>query len=606
MPSPKSNPAPNRATSGIALAGGLIVFVALVAYLNSLSGALVYDDRSSITENASIRQFSSAFSPPGGSGTGGRPVANFTFAVSYALSGLHPWAHHLVNLGIHALTALALFGVVRRTLLQPVLRSRFGQDARPLATVIAALWVAHPLTTQTVTYLSQRTEGLMALFYLLTLYCFIRGTETRPRLWHPLAVAACLLGVMSKEIIATAPLLVLLYDRTFAAGTFAQALRLRLRLYLALAATWLPLALLLIGVRQRGVGYGLGIPWVDYALTECQAVLLYLKLSVWPHPLIFDRGLDLIKDPAAAAPFALLLVAVLAAVVWALRARPVLGFVGAFFFVILAPASSVIPVIQQPIAENRPYLPSAAIVALGVTLLYLYRGRRTVLVVGAILMAICVLLTARRNRDFATEISIWADTVEKCPQNARAHYNLGVSLDYAGRTQEAVSHYQTAIQLSPTYPEPYNNLGNALAEHSQIAEALPFLQSAIRLRPTYADAHYNLGNAFLNTNRLAEAADEYQASLRLDPNQPKARNNLGIVFFKTNLLPEAIKELEAAAALSPTFADPHNNLAAVLSQSGRIDEAIAQCEIALQLNPGFASARDNLARLRAMRPPAVP
>lgn len=597
-PSTKSSP------RAIALAAGLIALLALAAYGNSFSGAFIYDDCVSITDNLSIRQLwplGPAFSPPAEAGTGGRPFANFTFALSYALSGLQPWGHHLLNVLTHSLTALTLFGVVRRTLLQPALRARFGADSLPLATAIAALWAVHPLTTQVVTYLSQRTESLMALFYLLTLYCFIRGAETRPRLWLPLSVASCLLGVLSKEVIATAPLLVLLYDRTFVSGSFSSAFRSHGKLYAALLSTWIPLACLLLGVRERGVGYGLGIPWFDYALTECKAVLLYLKLSILPYPLIFDRGVDLVKTTAAAAPFALGLTALLGATVWALRKLPVLGFAGAWFFVILAPTSSVVPVIQQPIAENRPYLPLTVVVALGVLALHSFAGRRIALATCAVLSLACIFATAHRNRDFASEIAIWTDTAAKAPSNARAHYNLGVPLDYAGRRAEAIARYQAAVAADPAYASAYANLGNALTEEGRPAEAIPHLQTAVRLQPAYANAQYNFGNALLHTNRPAEAIGRYRLSLHIDPHQPKARNNLGVALLQTGKIAGAVQEFEQAVALNPSFADAHNNLAVALSQLGRLDEAAAQWEAALRINPGYVDAKNNLERLRAMQ-----
>lgn len=579
--------------------------VTLAAYLNSFSGALVYDDRASITENESIRQLwppGPAFNPPGSAGTGGRPLGNFSFAVSYALSGLAPWGYHVINVLTHILAALVLFGVVRRTLLQSALRGRFGAHATPLAVAIAGLWAVHPLHTQVVTYLSQRTESLMALFYLLTLYCFIRGVAEAPRRWLPLAVVACFCGALCKEIIATAPLLILLYDRTFVAGTFAAALRLRGKFYAALAASWPLLGWLLIGVKQRGVGYGLGIPWLDYALTECKAVLLYLKLSLLPYPLVFDRGIELLSDPVAAAPYALGLAALLGATVWALWKRPLLGFAGAWFFVILAPASSVIPVIQQPIAENRPYLPSAAILALAVLGLHTVAGRRTALVASGVLAGIALGATIARNRDYASEISIWTDTVAKVPRNARAHYNLGVPHDYAGRRDEAMACYRAAIALAPDYPEPHANLGNALTDLGRPAEALPLLQTAVRLRPSYAEAQFNLGNAFLHLNRPDEAIAAYRETLRLNPNQPKALNNLGIVFINANRHAEALPEFDRAIAIAPRFADPHNNKAVALAGLGRTAEAIAECEAALRIDPNYANARNNLQRLRNPTP----
>lgn len=594
---------PETAESGaIKSTALLITILTVVAYANSFSGALLYDDRAAITENDSIRrltEFGAAVMPPPEAGTGGRPLANLTFALSYALSGLGAWGYHLINLCTHLLAALTLFGVVRRTLRQPVLAVHFGPQAVPLAGTIATLWALHPLQTQVVTYLSQRTESLMALFYLLTLYCFIRGAEARSRVWYALAVLACLLGVMSKEVIATAPLLVLLFDRTFVAGSFAGAWRQRWPLYTGLAATWIPLAFFLIGVRDRGVGYGLGVPWFFYALTECKAVVIYLGLCIWPQPLIFDRGVTLVNSLGAALPFVFGLVVILGATGWALWARPVLGFVGAWFFVILAPTSSVVPVIQQPIAENRPYLPLAAVITLVVIGLGRWLSRRAALAVCAVLAVVSALATVRRNRDFVSEIAIWTDTVAKAPGNARAHYNLGVALDTVGRTPEALVHYRHALIVDPHYVQAQNNLGNALVEQGKIAEGISLLEAALRLRPAYADASYNLGNALLHSGRPVDAIGQYRASLRIEAKQPKARNNLGVALLKTDRGPEAMREFELAISLNPAFADPHNNLAVVLARSGRVAEAITQCEAALRIKPDYTGARKNLESLRA-------
>ena len=586
----------------ILAATGLLVILTVAASANGFFGGLLYDDRACITENESIRRLGdlgNVLTPPPEAGTGGRPLANLTFALSYALSGFSTWGYHAVNVITHLLAALTLFGVVRRTLLQPALQPRFGLEATPLAGAIATLWALHPLQTQVVTYLSQRTESLMALFYLLTLYCFIRGAEARSSFWYPLAVLACVLGVLSKEVIATAPLMVLLYDRTFVAGSFAGAWRLRWRLYTVLAATWIPLAFFLIGVRDRGVGYGLGVPWFQYALTECKAIIVYLGLSVWPQTLIFDRGVTLVSGLGAALPFVFGLVVILGATSWALWARPVLGFVGAWFFVILAPTSSVVPVIQQPIAENRPYLPLAAVITLVVIGLRVSLDRRVAWIVCAALAVVSAFATIRRNRDFVSEISIWTDTVAKAPGNARAHYNLGVALDYAGRTPEAVVHYRNALTVEPNHVEAKNNLGNALVEQGSIAEGIALLEGALRLRPAYADAHYNLGNALLHSGRPADAIRRYQASLRIEAKQPKARNNMGVAMLQTGRVLEAMREFELSLTLNPGFADPHNNLAVALDRLGRVAEAIAHCEAALRLKPDYTDARNNLGNLRA-------
>jgi hypothetical protein len=181
-PSPESDSPPFAASrSAIWLAVACLVGAILAAYHNSFSGPFVFDDGPAILGNPTIRHLSAlgeVLSPPreAGQTVGGRPMVNLSLAVNYALGGEDVRGYHIFNLIVHTLGALALFGIVRRTLLQPVLRERFGSAATPLALAVALLWAVHPLLTESVTYVIQRAESLMGLFYLLTLYCFIRGT----------------------------------------------------------------------------------------------------------------------------------------------------------------------------------------------------------------------------------------------------------------------------------------------------------------------------------------------------------------------------------------------------------------------------------------------
>ncbi len=219
---------------------------------------------------------------------------------------------------------------------------------------MAVIWVVHPLQTEAVTYISQRAESLMGLFYLLTLYCFVRGVDETgkrqqargersergsppnsvlqlfspsafTRQWQVLSIIACCLGALSKEVIVTAPVIVFLYDRTFVAGSFREAWRQRWRYYLGLAATWLLLAHLMTGLSQRGAGFDYGVTWWNYALTSCRSIVLYLKLAFWPHPLVLDYGFDVINQAAEALPYVLVLILLSVGTVIALWRRPVVG-----------------------------------------------------------------------------------------------------------------------------------------------------------------------------------------------------------------------------------------------------------------------------------------
>jgi tetratricopeptide (TPR) repeat protein len=662
---------------GVFLACGLIVLAALAAYCNSFSGPFILDDSVAITNNPSIKHLGSVLSPPASSTAGGRPLINLTFALNYALGGLNVWGYHALNLAIHIFAALILFGVVRRTLREhptpnaqhPTskashsLHGLSSAEALPLALAVAVIWVVHPLQTEAVTYISQRAESLMGLFYLLTLYCFIRAVECRSgftpdirlrpsfasategkqayggqvsginpdlqpkrgnppnsqlpalnvqfstfnsRIWSLGSIFCCLLGAATKEVMVTAPVLVFLYDRTFVAGSFREAWRLRWRYYLGLACTWLLLARLMTGLGQRSVGFDQGVTWWNYALTSCRSVVLYLKMAVWPHPLVFDYGAALISRPADAVPYALVLAALLTAVLIALRYRPGIGFAGAWFFLILAPTSSVVPVAGQPIAEHRMYLPLAAMVVWVALGLYRLIGRRSVMILLT-LAAGLGWLTVQRNQDYKSELSIWTDTVTNCPDNARAHSILGnVLLDLPGRLPDAIAQYEVALRIDPNYAEAHLNLGNVLrGMPGRLPDAITQYEAALRLDPISVPTHVNLGTALLSApGRLSDAIAQFRAALRLDPDLAEAHNDLGNALFNLpGRLPDAIAQYKAALRLKPNSVSAHFNLAnAWLKMPGRTPDAIAQLQAALRLKPDLRPARELLDHLEHPTP----
>lgn len=255
-----------------ALVVALIVIGAAV-YANSLTAPFIFDDIARITGDASIRDLGSLSQVLGNTR---RPLVKLSLAINHAVGGENVVGYHLVNVSIHILAALALFGVVRRTLLTPRLRKRYERSASWLAFVTSLIWVVHPLTTQAVTYTIQRSESLMGLFYLLTVYAVIRSTQGERRcLWLVTAIITCALGMVSKEVMITAPLVVWLYDRTFLAGSWIGPFKERTGLYVGLAATWV-LLFIVIGTEwvtktETTAGFAMQtIKPVQYALSQTQ------------------------------------------------------------------------------------------------------------------------------------------------------------------------------------------------------------------------------------------------------------------------------------------------------------------------------------------------
>ncbi len=594
------------------LAAAAIMAVGLAAYHNSFYTPFVFDDTLAILENPTIRQLGSweVLRPPGGQGltVEGRPLLNLSLALNYAISGTSVLGFHVVNLTIHLGAALALYGFTRLTLCRPVVSDSIRRHAAPLALTIALLWVVHPLQTESVTYIIQRAESLMGLFFLAAFHAFARGADGGGRPWFVAAVLATYCGAATKEVAATIPLLILLYDRAFFAGSFHGAWATRRGIYLALLSTWL-LSAVLVG--DRGGTFG-RVPWGTFALTQLDAIARYVQLSFWPYPLIFDYGVQWRLDAGALLVGGLVLGAILTSTLVALRRWPTWGFIGVWFLAPLSP-TSLLPGNRQTIAEHRMYLSLAALIAVAViAVFYLLRHHRASLRVAVAVLMTGALgtLTIRRNADYRTELALYRDTATKRPGNAFAHYNLANSLAASGAADEAIPAYRAALSLETGMTAAHYNLGNALVAADRSAEAVAAFQAALRLEPSHVNAHFNLGNALIRLDRKPEAKEHLATAARLAPVWVAAHGNLGGVLLELGELAPAQLALERALALNPSDAVVYFNLGQVHRLSGRPDDARRCFERALTLDPAFAAARDWVDRLRpeigaptAPRPP---
>jgi tetratricopeptide (TPR) repeat protein len=596
----------------MAVCGLLLLAIALAAaYANSFQGALLYDDQFAIVDNLSIRhldRIGQVLSPPRhGETVTGRPVLNLSFAVNYAFGGLDVRGYHAVNLAIHVLGAWLLFGILRRTLAMPAWHGRFEHAGTPLALAIAGLWALHPLQTESVTYIVQRAESLASMFSLLTLYSVLRGAMSRRAWpWYAMAVAACWAGIGTKEVAVGTPLLVLLYDWAFLAGSFAEALRRRWPLYAGLAAGWALSAWLVLSSGAIQIDTKVAPDAWAYARSQPGVILHYLRLCLWPQPLCLVYEWPVAETWGEILPGTIAIGALGAVGLWALWRWPAWGFWGAWFFVCLAPTSSILP-LGQLAFEHRMYLALAPVVVVVLLAGYwgweaaaerLRLGRPMKWMIPACLLVVAGLLlgvqTYRRNCDYRSEASIWEDTLRKTPHSALAHNNLGAVMAGSDRTAEAIDHYQQALRINPNYADAHNNLGDALASSGRTAEAIEQYQQALRIDPDYAKVHNNLGNALVSSGRVAEAIEHYWHVVRISPGDADAHHNLGNTLASAGRISEAIEQYQQALHINPNYTDAHYNLGAALAKSGRIDEAIEQYQQALRINPDHARAHNNL------------
>ncbi|MBP7828896.1 MAG: tetratricopeptide repeat protein [Kiritimatiellae bacterium] len=586
----------------------ILVVAVAVAYGNALDGPFFFDDTESIVENPAIRRLwplSAALNPPPGEMTFcTRPLANLTLCVNYAMGGRQVRGYRIANVLFHTAAALSLFGFLGLAFRAA---GREESEARLWALSSALIWAVHPLATSAVNYLSQRPEIMMGLFFFLTMYMVHRSVTARQGQgwWRLGAVAACLLGMGSKESMAATPFLALAYDRIFLSASWKETLRKRGVFYLLLATTliWPVGRQLAFSPHLSGQRHVTQAFWM-YPLTQAWSLVHMTGLALWPHPLIVDYGVQMIDRPAEIWVSLLLVLLALLALVWALKRHPRLGFIGLCFFGILAPSSSFFPVIGQPVAEHRMYVPLASLVilfALGIyQALHVWfrqpaaQTRTTFAWIIALWALALGLASRQRHLAYQDTIRLWSDTALKRPANGRAWSNLARALSKAGRADEALAAAREGVRVAPYLAESHNTLGVIYFDMGRHEESLEHYREAIRTDPTYVSSYSNYGIALDILGRTEESLVQHRIAVRLQPAFAQGHVNLATALARSQRLDEAIEHLHLALGLQPDNALAHNNLGNCLCELRRSEEALAHYREALRLDPDFIMAAANL------------
>jgi protein O-mannosyl-transferase len=535
----------------------LVLLAGVLAYANAVNKGFVLDDSFWITAHPNIGN-------PGDYiwRSSGRPLVSATIALNYQLGGLRPLGYHAFNVGLHLVSAFAILGILRRMFALPGVPERWRLRGDALALAVALLWVVHPLNTQAVTYVIQRAESMMGMFFLLAFYAWIRGSTGRPWLWLPLAVGCFFLSCQTKEVAIVWPILALVFDRVFLAGSWKELAKRRWWAYLGLGAVWLWLLVPTLASSKEGkdygIGFGLAVTPVQYALTETEVVWLYMKMVVWPTNQVGDYASWPIATsvnqvlPAALATGALVLV-MLAGLIF----RPKLAFPLFWALLILAPTSTFMP-INDVAFEHRMYLPLVGILVLIVIGTdSLLRRVRAPGWVAAVLLGLAVALlarqTIRRNEVYRSNTQFFEDALAKRPHNLRAIGAVAEirtvegKLDEAGRMLDSMRNEQYNsraynLNLARWYTEmgqpekarailaamvndplkfgwrfwaqPYPRLLIGMNEH---AEAAKICRRLIAESPKRAEAHALLAVAELAAGHRESAAEAWRDAVAIDP-----------------------------------------------------------------------------------------
>lgn len=521
---------------------GLMAALVLATYFQTLGAEFVLDDKSNIENSPAVHLTSITIENilqlirEGHVAT--RPVANLSFGLNYYLHRFWLPGWHLVNMAVHAGCGVLLYLLLRATMNLPVLTARYGQ-AGLLPLAVALAWLLNPVHSQTVAYTVQRMTSLAALFYLLSLYSYLKARLTASSkhrfLLYLTALFSGLLALLSKETAATLPLFIFLYEWFFLQNlSTAWRKRYQPLLLAVLLGTGL-LCLFYLGAtpieKILHTYASRDFTLTERILTESRVVLFYLSLLFFPLPgrLALEHDFPLsvtLFDPATTIISIIVIAVAIGFALVAARRQPLISFCILWYFGNLAIESSFIGL--EIIFEHRTYLPSMLAILpvfhLGTRLLSEHQRLKTVAGVGVLLLLAAG--TIERNRDWQDVVVFWTDNVAKSPNLARPRVNLGISLKNRNRLDEAINQYQEAIRLDPTYPEARYNLGNALLLQGRFRAARDIFESVLRLTPHDPDSHYHLGYAQGKLGQFDAAIYHYREAIRLRPDFTEARQEL--------------------------------------------------------------------------------
>ncbi len=585
------------------LIGGLLA-VCLAVFLNTLPNAFVWDDLSLIPGDRYLRHlrniplfftphYWNALQPYADFEIQYRPLRTMTFAIDYLLWGTNPAGYHVTNLLLHMANVVLIFYLISALGDSAGVKhqgaSLRGRLLMGLPFLTAALFAVHPIHTESVTYIKNRSDLLAFLFFLAAFLLFIRNRTSVRRLPGLLLLIGSLLcfvlSVLSKEMALTLPAVLALYalcfqDKKERAGTFIRVIPfcLMILLYFWFIRTMLHNPDLSPDSFQISAG--------RHVLAIVKTIGVYLSLLAFPVHLNADRSFFIpasFREPAVLLSLtAMAAISVAAVTAW--RRSRIVFFAIAYLLLTLLPAANIVFLESRPIAEQRLYIPSLGfclILAWLIHRLYQYALDKNFSRAGAALpwlAAGLVLLgfsvrTIYRNLDWRDPLTFYTRTIKSSPDSSKIHNSLGVFLSEQGQRENAVAHYETALRLNPDYSQAYNNLGVALSETGRREEAVRMFREALRLDPGYASAHYNLGAVLLEAGSVEDAIRHYETAVRLKPDTDML-NNLGSAYATAGRLEEAVDHYLAALRLVPDFTLALDNLGAVLMETGNIEQTI--------------------------------
>jgi tetratricopeptide (TPR) repeat protein len=564
--------------------GLALTVVTVLAYMPAWNGQPIWDDNGHMTK-AALRPLAGLvriWVEPGAAQQY-YPLVHSVFWFEYHLWGYTPLGYHIVNIFLHALSALLLVRILRHL-------------GVPGAWLAGALFALHPVQVESVAWMSELKNTLSGFFYLAAALVYFKFNERRT--WQPyvLALGLFVLGLASKSAIATLPaaILVILWWKRGTLSFKDDALPLvpffGLSLVFGLFTAWMERKF--IGAQ----GSDFNFSFVERTLIAGRAIWFYLGKLVWPENLTFIYPRWQVSQsvwwqylfPASAL--------VLLAVLWRLRKwsrAPLAVFL--LFAGTLFPAlgyMNIYPFLFSFVADHFQYL--ACIFPLTLAAAAIASGPRSVQWAGVALAAILSFFSWQQSAMYADMKTLWETTIAKNPDCWMCYSNRGYGLLQQGRNDDAMLDFEAALRVKPDYAYAHNNMGMALLQEGRNDEAEPHFLKALEFKPDYAEPYDNLGTILYGRGQVDAAIVDLEKAVKINPGYSDAHFNLGLVFQAKGDSDRAIRQFSRALEIEPDDAEAHRGLGDSLMRKGRTAEAIAQFQQALAIRPDYRDAQVDL------------
>jgi len=613
----------------------LLTLAVFLVYGNTLLHSFHFDDIPSILEKPWIRgldkipQFIFSFLS--------RPLVILSFNINHAISGFNVWSYHAFNILFH-LTATCLVYRLARLIERAFQRNHTeaGNRGPGVPLLSAFIFALHPLSTQSVTYISSRSTILVTIFYLAGLILFFEGwlkknepADTAPRgklffsgYWL-LAGICIFLGILSKQTIVTLPVMMFLFHFYFVSReTFPRWLKKQIKW---MALILVPIVCVLIWKHFFGGGiiFASQTPFspASYFLTQTFVVPFeYFRKLLFPFNLNIDVNFPLFSDWSVWANWmgiaTLSVYSVLCIRVSSDRKENgrLIGFGMVWILITLLPTSSVVPLLDVAV-EHRTYLPMVGFSLLTAGLLRELSSQlekpvshlrvswsHRVLVVSTILLLVFYSAgVIKRNAVWKNEISLWTDAKKKSPNLVRPYNNLGETYDKRGEYDRAISEFEAALKLNPNYFFALNNLGNIYGKKKHYPEAIAYFEKALKIKADYSPAHYNLARALHLVGKPDLAVQSYREAIRFNPYFEQAFFNLANLLLQRGKPKEAIENFLEFLKMQPDHARARFGLGNAYAVQGKLDLAYREFEQSAALDPKFVFPHVNMANIEMQR-----